>query len=53
MAQPQVEQPTNGLSHAKETVGIPVTEEILDNVNEVFHPLNVRSSPLKAKLPSL
>lgn len=47
MAQPQVEQPTNGLSHAKETVGIPVTEEILDNVNEapvvvneVFHPLN-------------
>ncbi|KAG2619690.1 hypothetical protein PVAP13_3NG127102 [Panicum virgatum] len=32
MAQPQVEQPTNGLSHAKETVGIPVTEEILDNV---------------------
>ena len=60
MTKPQVEQHINGVSHAKETVGIPVTEEILDNVNEapvvvneVFHPLNVRSSPLKEKLPSL
>jgi hypothetical protein len=53
MTQPQVEQLINGVSHAKETVGVPVTEEILDNVNEAPVVVNEVSHPLKAKFPPL
>ncbi|OEL34244.1 Vesicle-associated protein 2-2 [Dichanthelium oligosanthes] len=41
MTQPQVEQPASGVLHAKETVGVPVAEKILDNVNEAKETVGV------------
>ena len=53
MTKPQVEQHINGVSHAKETVGVPVTEETLDNVKEVPVVMNEVSDPLKARFSPL
>ncbi|CAN6355406.1 unnamed protein product [Urochloa humidicola] len=52
MTQPQVEPSINGVFHAKETVGVPVAKEMLDNVNdsvvnEVHHPLKGSFPPLR------
>ncbi|CAL4907840.1 unnamed protein product [Urochloa decumbens] len=48
MTQPEVEPSINGVLHAKETVGVPVAEEILDNVvNEVHHSLKASFPPLR------
>ncbi|CAL5094613.1 unnamed protein product [Urochloa decumbens] len=53
MTQPQVEPSINGVLHAKETVGVPVVEEILDNVNEAPDVANEVHHPLKASFPPI
>ncbi|CAN6328489.1 unnamed protein product [Urochloa humidicola] len=59
MTQPQVEPSINGVLHAKETVGVPVAKEMLDNVNEapsvaneVHHPLKASFLPLRGGPPA-
>ncbi|CAN6337834.1 unnamed protein product [Urochloa humidicola] len=51
MTQPQVEPSINGVLHTKETVGVPVAEEILDNVNEAPNVVNEVHHPLKSSFP--
>lgn len=53
ITQPQVEQPIDGLPHAKETTGVHVAEEKLDNVNEAPNVVNEVCNPLKATFISL
>ena len=51
ITEPQVEQLINGVPHAKETAGVSVTEQTLDNVNEAV--VNEVCNSLKASFPSL
>ncbi|XP_034583996.1 uncharacterized protein [Setaria viridis] len=53
MTQDQVEQPINGVLHAKEPVGVTVAEEILNNVNEAPNVVNEVRHPLKPSFPPL
>lgn len=53
ITEPQVEQVINGVPHAKETAGVPVTEQTLDNVNEAPNVVNEVRNSLKASFPSL
>ncbi|KAG0517841.1 hypothetical protein BDA96_09G124100 [Sorghum bicolor] len=53
ITEPQVQQLINGVPHAKETAGVLVTEQTLDNVNEAPNVANEVPNSLKASFPSL